>query len=229
MNGNGGKCKASGRIAASADFTKISALSLPDWTKSLDLSADYAPGSKSYKAFQKWVDNSDAANPDVYGHGTHVASIAAGQSIAGAPDATGLAPGATIVDLKVLDENGVGSLGDVLAAIDWAVANRKQYNIRVLNLSLSTPTAGSFVNDPLCKAVRAATSLGMVVVVAAGNSGQSAAGNEVFGAMGAPAIEPSVITVGSANAHDTLTRNDAAPVMSSSKLNVRCASRLGTT
>ena len=132
----------------------------------------------------------------------------AGQSIAGAPDSTGLAPGATIVDLRVLDENGVGFLGDVLAAIDWAIANRKTYNIRVLNLSLSTPAAGSFLGDPLCRAVRAATSLGIVVVVAAGNSGQTVDGREVLGAMGSPAIEPSVITVGSANPHDTVSRGD---------------------
>ncbi len=208
MNGNSGNCKASGRITASADFTKISSLSLTDWTKSVDLSTGYAPGSSSYKAFQKFVDNSANANPDVYGHGTHVASIAGGQAIAGAPDSTGLAPGATIVDLRVLDEHGAGFLGDTLAAIDWAIANRKAYNIRIFNLSLSTPAAGSFLGDPLCRAVRAASSLGIVVVVAAGNSGQSVAGGEVLGAMGSPAIEPSVITVGSANPHDTVSRGD---------------------
>src|SRR4029453_18986088 len=125
-----------------------------DWTVGKDLSAGYAPGSASYKALQNWVDNSGTANPDVYGHGTHVASIAAGQSITGAPDATGLAPGATIVDLKVLDGNGVVQLGDVPAAIGWAIANRKTYNIRVLNLSLETQTGGSFLSDPLCRAVR---------------------------------------------------------------------------
>ena len=53
MNGNSGTCKASGRISASADFTKMSSASLPDWTKAVDLSAGYAPGSTSYKAFQK--------------------------------------------------------------------------------------------------------------------------------------------------------------------------------
>ena len=199
MNGNSGTCKSSARIAASADFTKLSTLSLSDWTRSTDLSAGYAPGSTVYNAFQKWVDNSGTANPDVYGHGTHVASIAAGQAVAGAPDATGLAPGATLVDLRVLDENGVGSLGDVLAAIDWAVANRKTYNIRVFNLSLTTPGSGSFLTDPLCKAVRAATSLGIVVVVAAGNFGLTADGKEILGLIGAPANEPTVITVGSAH------------------------------
>ena len=145
-------------------------------------------------------------DPDVYGHGSHVASIAAGGSIAGAPDAAGIAPGAQLVDVRVLDENGIGQLSDVLAGIDWAIANRKAYNIRVLNLSLTSPTTGSFLNDPLCRAARAATSLGITVVAAAGNFGVTASGAELLGAMGAPAIEPSVITVGSANHHDTYSR-----------------------
>src|SRR4029079_11486860 len=68
MNGNSGNCKTSGRIAASADFTKISSASLPDWTAGKDLSAGYVPGSNVYKSLQKFVDNSGNANPDVYGH-----------------------------------------------------------------------------------------------------------------------------------------------------------------
>ena len=95
-----------------------------------------------------------------------------------------------------------------MPGIDWAIANRKQYNIRVLNLSLASPTVGSFLTDPLCRAARAASAMGIVVVVAAGNYGVTADGKEVLGAIGSPGNEPSVITVGSAHHHDTCTRGD---------------------
>jgi hypothetical protein len=158
-------CKTGPRFGASVDFTRLSAAQSSksmDWTKPVDLSAGYAPGSQAYKAFQNSIDGSKVQNPDLYGHGTHVASVAGSQSF-GTLDSAGIAPGATLLDVRVLNEHGVGQLSDVLAGIDWAVANRKQYNIRVLNLSLSTPSVGSFLSDPLCRAVRAATSLGIVV------------------------------------------------------------------
>ena len=211
MNGNSGKCKASGKIGASVDLTRLSAslaASAIDWTKPRDLSVGYAPGSAVYKAYQRAIDGSKTANPDVYGHGTHVASVAAGETIAGAPDAAGIAPWAKLYDVRVLDENGTGQMGDVLAGIDWAIANHKAYNIRVLNLSLATPTVGSFLSDPLCRAVRAASAMGIVVVVAAGNYGLTADGKEVLGVIGSPANEPSAITVGSVKHYDTLTRGD---------------------
>ena len=192
LNGDG-KCKSGARFGASVDFTRLSsaqAAKAMDWTRSIDLSAGYAPGSAIYRAFERAIDGSGTANPDVYGHGTHVASVAAGQSIAGAPDAAGIVPGATLYDVRVLDENGIGQIGDVLAAIDWVIANRKAHNIRVMNLSLAAPTVGSFLTDPLCRAARAATAMGIVVVVAAGNYGLTANGSEVLGVIGAPANEP---------------------------------------
>ena len=210
ING-GGKCKSGARFGASVDFTRLSsaqAAKAMDWTRSVDLSAGYAPGSAVYRAFERAIDGSGTANPDVYGHGTHVASVAAGQSIAGAPDAAGIAPGATLYDVRVLDENGIGQIGDVLAGIDWVIANSKARNIRVMNLSLAAPTNGSFLTDPLCRAARAATAMGIVVVVAVGNYGLTANGSEALGVIGAPANEPSVITVGSAHHHDTLARAD---------------------
>jgi serine protease AprX len=48
----------------------------------------------------------------------------------------GVAPGANIISLKVLDAQGKGLTGDVVEAIDWAIENRVRYNIRVMNLSL---------------------------------------------------------------------------------------------
>src|SRR4029453_15458102 len=91
-------------------------------------------------------------NPDLYGHGTHIASVASGRSAVGAPDAMGIAPGAALFGVKVLDSTGVGAIGDVLAGIDWVIYHSKEYNIRVLNLSLAADSTESFRTDPLCRA-----------------------------------------------------------------------------
>jgi serine protease AprX len=146
--------------------------------------------------------------PDPYGHGTHVASIAAGAASYQWPDSSGIAPAADLFDVRVLDENGVGNLADVIAGIDWVVRNAKLLNIRVLNLSLAANSTESFLTDPLARAARAASATGLVVVVAAGNAGRSADGREVYGAVGSPGHDPSVITVGASNPKGTVARHD---------------------
>ena len=78
-----------------------------------------------------------SALPDYYGHGTHVASIAAGAGDYQLPDSSGVASNATLFDVRVLDENGQGNLADVLAGIDWVMQRSRLFNIRVMNLSLA--------------------------------------------------------------------------------------------
>ena len=86
----------------------------------------------------KFVDfvNSRTTSYDDYGHGTHVAGIIAGNGYDSSGGRAGIAPGAHLVSLKVLDESGSGYISDVIAAIDWAVQNKTAYNIRVINLSV---------------------------------------------------------------------------------------------
>ena len=76
---------------------------------------------------------------DLNGHGTHVAGIIAASGRNRFDDTQGVAPGANIISLKVLDAKGRGVVGDVIEAIDWAVANRSRFNIRVINMSLGGP------------------------------------------------------------------------------------------
>lgn len=98
---------------------------------------------------------------DVYGHGTHVAGIAA----AAADDGYGIdgvAPGATVLPVKVLDDQGAGSYGAVAAGVSWAAA----HGADVINLSLG----GLEYPNELAAAVEYAHDLGVVVVAAAGNS-----------------------------------------------------------
>ena len=85
----------------------------------------------------------------------------------------GVAPDATLVNLKVAAADGAVDVSQVIAAIDWVVQHRNDpgLNIRVLNLSFGTDSAQSYQLDPLAYAVEVAWRHGIVVVVAAGNDG----------------------------------------------------------
>ena len=145
---------------------------------------------------------------DPYGHGTHVASIAAGGGQASGGAYTGVAPGARIINLRVLDSEGRGTTSALLASLDWVMSNRTLYNIRVVNLSLGTSAVEAYDDDPVCRAVRRLVDARVVVVAAAGNSGKDAAGNKIYGQIHSPGDEPSAITVGATNTFGTDTRSD---------------------
>jgi subtilisin family serine protease len=147
---------------------------------------------------------------DPYGHGTHVASIAAGNAHISSGAYTGIAPRANLVNVRVLDSKGQGTTSSAIAGIDWCITNKATYSIKVLNLSLGATAVDSYKKDLLCQAVRRAVDNGLVVVAAAGNSGHNdtvvgydASGKPVYqtiyGAIHSPGIEPSAITVGAAN------------------------------
>src|ERR1041384_5741700 len=125
---------------------------------------------------------------DGFGHGTHVAGIIGAQRFAtpDGKDYRGIAPDVQLVDLRVLDDTGSGSVADVVEAIDWAVANRERYKIRVINLSLGAPVLQPYRDDPMCEAVERAVRAGIVVVAAAGNNGRNAAGQTVLGSIVSP-------------------------------------------
>ncbi|MGZ5047384.1 MAG: S8 family serine peptidase, partial [Usitatibacter sp.] len=153
------------------------------------------------------VDTSGSLFQDPYGHGTLVASMAAGRNVPGGMESTGIAPGASLYDVRVLDDNGFGDTATVIAGIDWVVAHASQYGIKVLNISLGANSTDSYLTDPLCAAARNAVAAGITVVVAAGNYGQMN-GTETYGTISAPGNEPSVITVGSSNPHGSAPRDD---------------------
>jgi serine protease AprX len=147
---------------------------------------------------------------DGYGHGTHVAAIVAGAGgqTSDTIEYRGIAFGARIINLRVLDDTGAGMASDVIEAIDWAIENRAVYNIRVINLSLGAPVLQPYRDDPLCEAVERAISAGIVVVVAAGNAGVTRDGRLVYGSITSPGNHPSVITVGALDTHGTPERSD---------------------
>lgn len=148
--------------------------------------------------------NSNGANYDLYGHGTHVAGIIAGNGYLSGGRYAGVAPQANLIDLRALDANGAGSDSTVIAAIQQAIALKNVYNIRVINLSLGRGIPVSYTQDPLCQAVEAAWNNGIVVVVAAGNLGRlSVNGSNGFGTITAPGNDPYVITVGATKSNSS--------------------------
>ena len=145
---------------------------------------------------------------DDYGHGTHVAGIIAGNGLDSDGARTGIAPGAHLVVLKVLDESGRGYVSDVIAAIDYAVARRDALNLRVINLSVATGVYESYHTDPLTLAAERAVRAGITVVAAAGNNGRSAEGNTQYGGITSPGNAPWVLTVGASSHMGTPDRAD---------------------
>ncbi|HYE73347.1 MAG TPA: S8 family serine peptidase, partial [Blastocatellia bacterium] len=145
---------------------------------------------------------------DPYGHGTHVAALAAGSSAIYSGNYAGIATNANLINLRVLNSQGRGTTASLLSAMEWVLANRAAYNIRVVNLSLGTIAVDSYRNDPICRAVRRLSDAGVVVFTAAGNNGKSNSGTKIYGLIHSPGIEPSSITVGAANTFGTDSRND---------------------
>ncbi len=152
---------------------------------------------------------------DPYGHGTHVAGIAAGsgrESLAAQSAVEnlygGLAFNASLIDLRVIGSDGRGSISDTIAAINWMIANRQKYNIRVANLSIGAAVTQSCKRDPLCQAVEKAVRAGIVCVASAGNYGKDSAGKAVYGSILAPGNDPLVLTVGAVNTLGTSARSD---------------------
>ena len=122
----------------------------------------------------------DADADDVNTHGTHVAGIAA--ALDNTSGVVGVAPGARLWAVKVLNDEGNGSLGQVLAGVDYVTANASA--IEVANMSLTGPGSAQSLDDAISSAVAA----GVTFVLAAGNDRLDV--SQVF-----PAGHPSAITV----------------------------------
>jgi serine protease AprX len=172
----------------------------------------------------------DSQNPafahvDAFGHGTHMAGIIAGRDAVGTPQSyvsptrfNGIAPDATLVNVKVGASDGSVDVSQVIAGIDWVVAHRNDpgLNIRVLNLSYGTNSTQSSTVDPLAFAVENAWKHGIVVVAAGGNDGRSDL------TLADPASDPFLVAVGALDDAGTATNaDDAVPSWSTRGNNAR--------
>jgi serine protease AprX len=174
--------------------------------------SDHAALAGQVVARVNLVTDEPGVTGDPFGHGTHIAGIIGGSTTAAAritpAYAGGSAPGVKFVDVRVLGSNGGGYTSDVIAGIDWTIANAKKYRIRVINLSLGHPVAEPSVTDPLCRAVARAVQAGLTVVVSAGNYGRTASGAPVLGGITSPGNSPLAITVGAIDTRGTADRGD---------------------
>ncbi|QKY70799.1 S8 family peptidase [Lentibacillus sp. CBA3610] len=159
------------------------------------------------KAFADLVD--DQTEPyDDNGHGTHCAGDAAGDGAASSGQYRAPAHQADLIGVKVLNKMGSGSLETVMRGVEWCI----QYNennpddpIDVISMSLGSDP-GSYNNeddDPMVKVVEKAWEAGIVMCVAAGNSGPEPQ------SIASPGVSDQVITVGALDDQDTAeTRDD---------------------
>ncbi|MFI0931396.1 S8 family peptidase [Streptomyces sp. NPDC021019] len=137
--------------------------------------------------------SASADTKDRVGHGTHVASIAAGTGARSGGKFKGVAPDAKLLAGKVLDDNGFGEDSGILAGMEWAVAQGAD----IVNLSLGgrdTPEV-----DPLEAAVdKLSAEKGVLFAIAAGNDGDGA------GTVGSPGSANAALTVGAVDDRDKL-------------------------
>ena len=152
----------------------------------LEKSGDLS-GGRADRFFDFTADGRGGHAYDDYGHGTHVATLIAGEGKDSEREVErvqngkryktkvalyqGVAPKARIISLKVLDSDGAGYTSSVLRALEFAIENRQSLKIDVINLSLGHPIYESPETDPLVRAVEDATKAGIVVVASAGNYG----------------------------------------------------------
>ena len=149
--------------------------------------ADVSPKVVAEKNF-----TAEDSTDDLFGHGTHVASIVAGSGKNSGGKYKGVAPGAELIDARVLDSTGSGDDTSVLAGMTWAAEQGAQ----VINMSLGAgPTDGT---DPMALAVNELTKqYGTLFVIAAGNSGADET-------VSSPGTADAALTVGAVDRSDVL-------------------------
>lgn len=144
-------------------------------------------------AFVDFVDGREAPCDD-NGHGTHVAGILCGNGRSSRGQWTGMAPGAELVALKVLDSAGNGKTDRVLLALEWIQKNRERYRIRIVNFSVGfLPGADDAEQIQIMEALEALWDENVAVVTAAGNNGPR------DGTVTVPGISRKLITVGASD------------------------------
>jgi subtilisin family serine protease len=130
---------------------------------------------------------------DGFGHGTHCASIAAGTGAASSGQYVGVAPGAMLLNVKVLSNQGEGLESWIISGIQWAVDN----DANILSMSFGASESGDGT-DPISITVNWATEQGAVCVVSAGNSG-----SQMY-TVTSPGVAESAITVGASSKSDSI-------------------------
>ncbi len=174
------------RAPAAWDYTqgekvRVAVLDTGIYTEHADLKGKVDGGYDAFTKTELKVNYQDRN-----GHGTHVAGTIA--AIKDGKGVVGVAPKARLYAVRVLDEDGSGSISGIIDGIIWCANN----HIQVANMSLGSDQPSS----TLQRALRYAKAMGIVVVAAAGNSG---------GAVGYPAAYPETIAVSASDSNDQIS------------------------
>ena len=129
-------------------------------------------------------------------HGTMTAVVCAGDGASSGGLYRGIATGASLVLLKVTDEDGHISGTAITKALHWVDKNHKAYNIKIVNLSVADDEEHSFHRSEMAKAVQSLAKKGIMVV--------AAVGNDINAPILPPASIPEVLTVGGFDDRNTL-------------------------
>ncbi|MFX0064741.1 MAG: S8 family serine peptidase [Candidatus Hermodarchaeota archaeon] len=156
---------------------------------------DDNPGTSDPKVLVEACFTGEGHTWDGYGHGTHCASIAAGTGEASTYTYIGVAPGAFLLNGKVLDDAGSGYDSWIIEGIEWAV----NQSADIISMSFGKNINGDGT-DPVSIAVDWANDQGVVCAVAAGNVGDWG----MF-SVGMPAVAKKAITVGSTTKVDEMS------------------------
>ncbi len=135
----------------------------------------------------------DLTTDDLWGHGTHIAGIAAGERnvISGI---SGVAPGASLLNARIFCRLARSRTSWILSAMEWSIEN----GAHVINMSFGAWQGDGIARDLLATAIRNAVRAGHIMVAAAGNDGPGEA------TVGSPAVICEAISVGVSDARDTI-------------------------
>lgn len=180
-------------------------VALVDTGVSDDVKEDFSDAAGGLRVQWVTTNPNNSATEDGFGHGSHVGGVIAGYSTKTQPAGKyiGIAPEANLLSVRIADDAGNATVGDLMAGLEFVDDNRATYNIRVLNLSVTSSVAQSYKVDPIDAAVELLWFHGVVVVVAAGNLGDAADAVHY-----PPANDPFVITVGAFDDMGTASLND---------------------
>jgi serine protease AprX len=137
---------------------------------------------------------------DGYGHGNHVAGIIGGNGSRSNGAYIGVAPMINIINVKVSNDQGGATAANVVQGLQWVLANKTKYNIKVVNLSLNSAVPEAYHASPIDAAAEILWFNRIVVVVSAGNASK--------GQLYPPANDPFVITVGAVDDRGTNSITD---------------------
>lgn len=156
--------------------------------------------------FEDMVGGEDMPYDD-NGHGTFVAGVACGDGLTSAREVVGVAPKANVLGIKVIGDKGESGTFKILDGMQWLFDNFRQYGVKVVCMSFGAEPLS--YADPLKIGVEMLSRSGLIVVAAAGNSGENS--------LKSPAISNEIIAVGAVDKEDKIAEFSSRGVYQGAK------------